>query len=117
MADIIAESAMRDRSFAGPYAYSSSLPFKVLAGEEKSVPVQYIVEALDEIQSGLAQPQQVVDMRKKIEPGNGSCVSKCGDQFFQCLGTRDVASVKDTDKFKTCTAQVVKSCLPSCKMT
>ena len=81
--DIIAATALADRSFAGPYAYSDSAPFKVLAGTQKSVPIEYVIEALDEIQAGQGAHHSE-SMKGVLKPTMPEKDRLCNELFDAC---------------------------------
>lgn len=115
MAGIIYESAMKDLSFAGPYPYASNTPQKVFAGEERSVPIGYVMEALNEIQSGQAAPVHTAIIKGALHPKQTSCMSKCQNEFNNCLGG-DMTKAS-SDQVVMCSKKFKDECMASCSST
>lgn len=101
--DIIVATAMADRSFAGPYAYSDNSPFKVLAGTQKSVPIEYVIEALDEIQAGHGS-HHAPAMQGVLKSDMPKAQRDQNSAFLACMAkTKDYAACS-----KVLTAHLVK---------
>ena len=84
--EFLAQQASEDVSFSGPFAYYSNTPMKVFAGSLESPPTAVLIEALNRIQSGGAQPEAVKEMGQALEMQSDKCYKACVTGFQECLG-------------------------------
>jgi hypothetical protein len=84
-ADVVLKDAMQDRSFAGLFAYSSNVPMKVFAGNEPSVPVSVLVDALDTLQGGSAPKGAAQAMQYAASAQLSGCQASCMAQHESCM--------------------------------
>ena len=87
VADILIKDGMQDRSFAGLFAYSSNVPMKVFAGNEPTVPVSALVDALDMLQSGSAPKGAAKAMQYAASPQLSDCQKTCLAQHQTCMSS------------------------------
>jgi len=73
--DVIVNFMEADPSFAGIGAYYSNVPMKVFMGNEPTVPVAVVAEALNRLQLGGASPQDKTTMKHKLQPD--ACMNTC----------------------------------------
>ena len=82
--NIILREGLRDRSFAGPFAYVQNTPQKVFAGNEPYVPLPTMVHALDALQQGKGPGDPYAAGMQKAAAGHLSqCHRECL-QSHQC---------------------------------
>lgn len=84
-ADNLLMDALQDRSFAGLFAYSSNVPMKVFAGQEPTVPVSALVDALDALQGGSAPKGAVRAMHDAASAQLSGCQKACLNQHEACM--------------------------------
>ncbi len=97
--------ALRDRSFAGPYPYSDSTPFKILAGNEKSMPLPDLMQVLDSIQRGQGS-QYAAAMKGTVTAQVPELDTKCSRIFEMCLG-------RENNNYEKCIQTDLQGCLAS----
>ena len=83
--DIVISDAIQDRSFAGLFAYSSNVPMKVFAGNEPTVPVSVLVDALDALQGRNAPSGVARSMQYAAAAHPTGCQTSCLQSFETCV--------------------------------
>lgn len=102
--DVVLTDALQDRSFAGLFAYSSNVPMKVFAGNEPSVPVSVLVDALDAMQAGKAPKAAARNMQYAAAANPSSCHASCMQSMQVCLGAGE-SQGNCTNAARACAAQ------------
>lgn len=117
MTDVVLQDATRDRSFAGLFPYASNVPMKVFAGNEPSVPVSVLVDALDEMQGGGASQGTQAAAQARLAPQLSACMAQCQKQHESCLQSAaqggSLSSVQSADWGK-CQQNLMQMCIPKC---
>ncbi len=85
MADTVLGDAIKYRSFAGLFPYSSNAPMKIFAGNEPSVPVSVMVDALDAMQRGGASRDDQAVAKSHLNHQPNACVAQCAIQHTSCV--------------------------------
>lgn len=83
--DQVLKDGLRDRSFAGLFAYTSNVPMKVFAGNEPAVPVSVLVDALDALQSGHASKHGAAQMHGAATAHMSKCQEACMGMHGACM--------------------------------
>lgn len=83
-ADVVLTDAMQDRSFAGLFPYSNNGPMKVFAGNEPSVPVSVLVDALDSLQAGSGSKGAAKAMHVAAA-AHEPCMAACSAHNNKCM--------------------------------
>ena len=132
-AEIVA-AALSDPSYAGPFYAYNQMPMKTFMGQEPSVPVSVLVNALSEGHHGhhghhgqkghpghhgppqLPGQDSLAGAIKKLGLEAEGCAKVCLPEAFACMskvpGDLNVAKFKDP-AMQTCLAQA-RTCMMSC---
>jgi hypothetical protein len=105
-ADVVTSAALADSSFAGPFAYYTNSPAKVFAGEMRPVPLEVMVEALEEMQAGHGAGQHAAAMHGVLKSQDGACEQACSKKFQQCADSHP-------GDYGVCVQQLAQ-CIPTC---
>jgi hypothetical protein len=87
MTDTVLGDAIKYRSFAGMFPYSCNAPMKIFAGNEPSVPVSVMVDALDAMQRGGASRSDLAVAKSHLNHKPNDCVAQCTTQHTKCLNS------------------------------
>jgi hypothetical protein len=85
MTEAVLGDAIKYQSFAGMFPYSSNAPMKTFAGNEPSVPVSVMVNALDAMQRGAASRGALAEAKSHLNHQPNDCVAQCTTQHTSCL--------------------------------
>lgn len=103
--DILTAAALADRSFAGPFAYYLNTPAKVFSGETRSVPLDIVLEALEEMQAGIGE-HHAPAMQGVLKADDGLCEQACSEKFQKCASSHP-------GDYGVCVKEL-NQCIPSC---
>jgi hypothetical protein len=106
-ADVVLMDGLRDRSFAGLFAYSSNVPMKIFAGNEPSVPVSVLIDALDTLQGGQASKGGAAQMHGAASAHIHHCQADCMLEHSTCMMTAGVGGAQ------SCVA-ITQACNSNC---
>jgi hypothetical protein len=114
----VMKAAAEDRSYAGPFAYESQVPFKVFAGDVPCVPLPTVVDALEHNNGGgggALSPRDIASLRKVIGMDVASCSTRCSPQLHECIGSAPGKNL--SDKMSDSTAQACMKQSLACYQT